>query len=162
MTRMGVAEGEDLRSLVLVSGKAVERSPASAGLPVEPSSRQVGQIGEDEAARFLEEEGYEILERNWRCCSGEVDLIARGSEEGQAVLVEVKARRMRRADAHVAPELAVGPRKRARYRTMALMYLSLHPELSSVRFDVIGVGLSDTGESKVRHLEGAYGWDDNL
>lgn len=126
------------------------------------SSKRVGALGEEEAVRYLEAEGYEVVERNWRCPVGEVDIIARGTEETQAILVEVKTRRVSDTKAAVAPELAVGPRKRAKYRTMALIYLSLHPEIYSVRFDVMGIGLVAAGQSKVRHLTGAYGWDDNL
>lgn len=136
--------------------------PESSGRRCRGSSKSLGALGEDAAARYLESAGYEIVERNWRCSVGEVDIVARGDDPSQVVLVEVKARRVARVDAPVAPELAVGPKKRAKYRTMALIYLSLNAEVSAVRFDVIGVGVAPSGECKVRHLPGAYGWDDTL
>lgn len=126
------------------------------------SNKRLGAAGEEAAARYLEDEGYEIVERNWRCSVGEVDIVARGADPRQAILVEVKTRRVAQVDAPVAPELAVGPKKRARYRTMALMYLSLNSEVSAVRFDVVGVGMTNSGAAKIRHLKGAYGWDDAL
>lgn len=135
---------------------------AGGGRPLRASNKRIGAAGEEAAARYLQDEGYEIVERNWHCSVGEVDIVARGLDPRQAILVEVKTRRVPQVDAPVAPELAVGPKKRARYRTMALMYLSLNAEVSAVRFDVIGVGLTDSGQSKIRHLEGAYGWDDTL
>lgn len=125
-------------------------------------AKRIGALGEDMAARYLESEGYEVVARNWRCPMGEVDIVARGSDPRQAILVEVKTRRVPEVGAPVAPELAVGPKKRARYRTMALVYLSLNSEVCSVRFDVVGVGIAPTGESKVRHLADAFGWDDAL
>lgn len=146
----------------LVSTVAGDAAGSVGDVPSRCSPKRVGELGEDAATRYLEAEGYEVLERNWRCPVGEVDIVARGTDETQAILVEVKTRRVPRAEAPVAPELAVGSRKRARYRTMALIYLSVHPEIYSVRFDVIGVALAEIGESKVRHLVGAYGWDDNL
>lgn len=148
---------------VAVPMRVAEREGDGGGCrPRRGSAKHVGALGEDAAARYLEQEGYEIVERNWRCSVGEVDIVARGDDPRQAILVEVKARRVPRVDAHVAPELAVGPKKRAKYRTLALMYLSLNAEVSAVRFDVVGVGVTDSGQCRVRHLPCAYGWDDTL
>lgn len=143
-------------------GTRLGTSREEAGGVRRGSGKRLGQLGEDAAARYLQQEGYEVIERNWRCSVGEVDIVARGDDPRQVVLVEVKARRVPCLDAPVAPELAVGPKKRAKYRTLALMYLSLNAEVNAVRFDVIGVGITAEGTAKVRHLPGAYGWDDTL
>ena len=69
-------------------------------------NRELGRIGEQAAAELLQMEGYEILERNYRCQAGEIDLIAaRGSEVS---FVEVKTRRN---DHYGRPCEAVGAQK---------------------------------------------------
>ena len=57
------------------------------------------------------------------------------------------------------PELAVDRRKRARYRRIALYYLSEHPEVDSVRFDVIAINIVQERMARLRHLVGAFAWD---
>lgn len=123
------------------------------------SSRMIGSKGEDIAALFMERMGIEILERNWRCSLGEVDIIAR---EGDTILlVEVKTRSLHalRIDDEPIPELAVGSRKRGKYEKLALIYLSKKPQYDSVRFDVVAVKLIDSNTARVRYMAGAYEWD---
>ena len=80
--------------------------------------RALGQLGEDLAARHLEQLGYVILERNYRCPSGEIDIIAR--DEERLAFVEVRARR---GTAYGTPEESVTPRKQVRLATVARHYL---------------------------------------
>lgn len=131
------------------------------GLPKPPeecTNKQIGNYGEDLAAIFLESCGLLILERNWRCSFGEVDIIAQDDET--LVLVEVKTRIACLEDNEIAPEVAVGYRKQAKYRKLALFYLSRHPRFEAVRFDVVAVQLHGENDVIVRHLDGAYEWDD--
>ncbi len=121
------------------------------------NSRQIGEKGEEVAALYLERKGIEILERNWRCSFGEVDIIAR--EDNTIILLEVKTRTSRSDDEHVAPELAVGSRKRAKYEKLALIYLAKQVQIDSVRFDVAAVRLVDSDTAYMRYLVGAYEWD---
>ena len=77
-----------------------------------------GAWGEDRAAEFLAREGYRILERNYRCPLGEMDIIAR---EGRTVVfVEVKTRSSERFG---PPHAAIGPQKQRRMTAIALYYL---------------------------------------
>ena len=76
-------------------------------------SRDLGRRGEDAAARFLYQHGYDILERNWTCEAGEADIIAR--DEESLVFVEVKTR----SDCEKGfPAEAVTPDKRDRYEAL--------------------------------------------
>ncbi len=80
--------------------------------------RALGQLGEDLAVQHLQRLGYVILERNYRCEYGEVDIIAR--DHGRLAFVEVRARR---GTAFGTPEESVTPRKQQRLATVARNYL---------------------------------------
>lgn len=123
------------------------------------SAQEVGQEGEHLAQVYLMRRGYDICETNWRIKSGEVDIVA--TEGGQeAVLVEVKTRLALGKKDPVMPELAVDADKRARYHKLALAYLGQHPEFSSVRFDVIAIVIIQERMARLRHLVGAFSWDE--
>ncbi len=108
----------------------------------------VGRYGEDVAARHLAELGYQVLQRNWRCDLGEIDIVAR---DGDCLVVcEVKTRR---GDAFGHPAEAVTQRKLARLRRLAARWLAesgLHPP--QVRIDVVAVLRPPSGAARVEHL----------
>ena len=112
----------------------------------------VGAYGERVAVRLLEDEGYVVLDRNWRCRSGELDVVAmRG---GVVVFVEVKCRR---SEAFGPPLLAVTPAKIERLRAAAAAWLSEHDLAdAAVRFDVMAVVRPAAGAAVVEHVEGAF------
>ena len=124
----------------------------------ECGNKKLGRLGEELASLYLESMGMEVLERNWSCSFGEVDII--GEQDGRLVMVEVKLRVVGQGDSDVAPELAVDYRKQNRYRKLALMYLSRQTRFDSIRFDVVGVRLMNEREAQLRHYVGAYEWDD--
>ncbi len=113
----------------------------------------LGQEGEDRAAKFLIEQGYRILERNYRTKSGEIDLIA--LHQNEVVFVEVKTRTN---DAFGSPELAVNPRKQGRMVKAALGYIK-QKKLHQVpcRFDVVTV--SAAADPKVELIQNAFEMD---
>lgn len=115
--------------------------------------REVGRIGEEVCANYLVGRGCELIERNWRCAMGEVDLIV--SDDGQLVLVEVKTRLApgRRA---AMPELAVGREKRERYQFLAGAYLAAHPNIVDLRFDVAGVRIVGEHLASIRYFENVW------
>lgn len=132
----------------------------------EYSSREIGMEGERLAASYLVNRGFGILDRNWRTKVGEADIVALAPSDDDAyardsvVLVEVKTR-LALGDARgQMPELAVDRRKRLRYRRMALMYLALHPECDSIRFDVIALNIIGERTARLRHLVSAFSWDE--
>jgi putative endonuclease len=95
-----------------------------------------GRRGEDLAAEWYLRRGYTVVGRNWRCPSGELDLIVRRGR--MLVFCEVKARR---SDAFAPPALAVGPAKQQRLRRLAAAWLTDHRAGRDldVRFDVAAV-----------------------
>ncbi|MDY3918848.1 MAG: YraN family protein [Candidatus Limivivens sp.] len=100
------------------------------------NKRQTGTDYERQAAGFLEEKGYHILESNFRCRAGEIDLIA--EKDGWLVFVEVKYRRDQRFG---SPFEAVTKRKQQRICRAARWYLAQkqYPEDTRCRFDVVGI-----------------------
>ena len=117
--------------------------------------RAVGQFGEAVAQRFLRDQGFEILETNWRSRDprGELDIVAR-DRTGDVVVVEVKTRRTLVVG---EPVTGVTPRKLIRLRRLAARWLRDHPQPGApgVRVDVIGI-LIGTGSAPTRvdHLIG--------
>ena len=106
-------------------------------------ARQVlGRLGERLAINALEQRGYRILEQNFRCRSGEIDLVAEESQD--LVFVEVKTRR---GTARGLPEEAVNSRKARKLQEVALYYLDQHnlPDCSW-RIDVVAVQFSPAGK----------------
>jgi putative endonuclease len=109
--------------------------------------------GQDEAERFLMDKGMEILERNYRVKSGEIDIIARDGE--YVVFVEVK---YRSGVGYVYPREAVGAAKQHRIRKTSLYYIAQHPDTGcGYRYDVVEV-LRENGQMAVTHLEDAFQW----
>ena len=126
----------------------------------ELTPQELGARGEEVAARHLVDREWEVLERNWRCMHGEVDIVARDPErEDAVVLVEVKTRLARGERDDVIPELAVDASKRRRYRMCALTYLVSHQDVTSVCIDVIAINVAPEGGAHLRHLFNAYSLD---
>lgn len=99
------------------------------------SSRQTGTDYERAVGYYLEQLGYEILEYNYRCRAGEIDLVAKDGE--YLVFCEVKYRSDRRKG---GPLEAVGPAKQKTIFRCAMFYLTeRHIENVPCRFDVIGI-----------------------
>jgi putative endonuclease len=111
----------------------------------------LGHYGEELAARRLTEAGLTVLARNWRCRSGEIDIVA--SEGDALVICEVKSRR---AGAYEDPMAAVTPRKAERLRHLAACWLTEHggSPPGGVRIDLVGVVLPDRGPARVEHVRG--------
>ena len=112
--------------------------------------RALGAYGERLAARYLTERGAQVLERNWRCARGEIDLVARDGD--CLVFCEVKTRRsVRFGD----PVEAVDWRKVAKLRRLAAAWLREHDvRCSRVRIDVIAILRPVDGPAVVRHVVG--------
>lgn len=112
----------------------------------------VGRYGEDVAVRHLTEAGLEIVERNWRCPEGEIDIIAR--ERGVLVICEVKTRS---SVLFGLPTEAITARKRERMRRLAYLWLTHHSvRAPEVRFDVVSVIRPDRGAALIEHVRAAF------
>ena len=110
----------------------------------------LGAYGERLAARHLTEQGLVVLDRNWRCDAGEIDLVLR---DGPVLVVcEVKTRT---SDACGTPHEAVTPDKVARLRRLAARWMTehdVHPD--DVRLDLVAVLRPRRGASLVDHVRG--------
>ncbi|HEU5381051.1 MAG TPA: YraN family protein [Ktedonobacteraceae bacterium] len=115
----------------------VESRPAKTG----DVRQKLGRLGERLAAGILQERGYRILEQNFRCRFGEIDLIA--EENGDLVFIEVKTRR---GTICGLPEEAITNRKARKLQEVAICYLDAHhlPDCSW-RIDVVAVQFSSGG-----------------
>jgi putative endonuclease len=119
---------------------------------VRPSD-ELGRYGEDLAAEHLAAQGLQVLERNWRCREGELDIVAR---EGRVlVFVEVKARS---GTGFGTPAEAVGPVKARRIRGLACRWLAEHRPAGAqeLRFDVVSVVRRRGCTAELVHLRGAF------
>jgi putative endonuclease len=108
----------------------------------------VGRYGEQVAVRHLVEAGLVVLDRNWRCRQGEIDIVA--LDGGCLVVCEVKTRRTLDFG---SPVEAVTARKAARLRRLAACWLAEHDlAVQDVRVDVIGVLRPPRGPAQIEHL----------
>jgi putative endonuclease len=104
--------------------------------------KELGKKGEEIALRFLKKNGYRIIERNYTCKMGEIDIIAR--EKETFVFIEVKTRR---STTFGPPQLAVDQRKQGQLSRVALYFLKeKRLEEVKARFDVVAILLGPKGE----------------
>ena len=115
-------------------------------------TKAAGDRGEAAAAAWVESHGGTILDRQWRCRHGELDLVAR-TRSGTVCFVEVKLRSPRSIG---LPREAVDERKRARLRAAAALYLSERGIDAPARFDVAEVYAEDDGTLRVEYLADAF------
>ncbi|GII83091.1 UPF0102 protein [Sphaerisporangium siamense] len=113
------------------------------------ATHELGRHGEQLAVDYLRAAGYKILDRNWSCAEGEIDILAR---HGSAlVVVEVKTRSGR---SHGTAFEAVTPAKLTRLRMLAARWLSGQSEwFSAIRIDVVALERFG-GEFSIRHDRG--------
>lgn len=112
---------------------------------------ETGNRGEEIAARHLKKCGYRIVERNYRCVFGEIDIIAR---DGQVlVFVEVRSRR---TDRHGSPLESIGLKKQRKLSLLAVCYMK-ERRLSdiSARFDVVAVNVREHGD-EIKLIKNAF------
>lgn len=109
----------------------------------------LGRLGEQAAARHLAGLGWQILDRNWRCTEGELDIIARDGNE--LVVCEVKTRS---SLAYGAPAEAVTQAKAERLRRLAARWLAANGVHVRARIDVIGLVADGSGRFTVDHMKG--------
>ncbi len=109
---------------------------------------ELGKWGEDLAAKFLKEQGYEILERDWKSGHHDLDIVA-GNEEGLAI-VEVKTRRNRLFG---DPEEAIDYKKRLSLQSAINHYIKAHHIKAPVRFDVISIVGAIGSTPEIDHIK---------
>ena len=111
---------------------------------------EIGNIGEEIASIYLQDLGYEILERNFRFKRVELDIVAQIGTT--LVFCEVKTRR---SLSHGIPSDAITPLKLQHIRTAALHWLGNNkPRHQGIRFDAISVIYCDGHPTTISHLKG--------
>jgi putative endonuclease len=118
----------------------------------------VGRYGEQLAADHLAAAGLEILDRNWRCSDGELDIVAR--EKHVVVFIEVKTRS---TTAFGDPAEAMTPQKTGRIHRLAMRWLAEQRDKSAqfgpwseLRFDLVTVVRLTEDGPRLRHVRGAF------
>jgi putative endonuclease len=110
----------------------------------------LGRQGEQLAVEHLRQDGLRVLDRNWRCAEGEIDIVA--AERRSLVICEVKTRSSVR---YGTPLEAVSRAKRSRLRRLAVCWLVAHGVLfDEIRIDVVGVLRTQSGDFTVEHVRG--------
>jgi len=110
----------------------------------------LGRDGEQAAVTYLEGCGFRILDRNWRCADGEIDIVA--VERHTFVVCEVKTRSGTR---YGTPLEAVGGAKQRRLRRLAVRWLNAHGvRFDQIRIDVVGLLYEGTGGFTIEHVRG--------
>lgn len=116
------------------------------------STRALGDYGERLACRYLLAQGLTIIDRNWRCVRGEIDVVA--VEGRELVVCEVKTRT---SESFGAPFEAVTWSKQRRLRRLAGLWRDDHDELVrglALRIDVISILRPRSGRASLQHLRG--------
>jgi putative endonuclease len=110
----------------------------------------LGREGEQLAANFLAEAGMTVLERNWRCKEGEIDIVALA---GRALVIcEVKTRSGAR---YGTPIEAITRQKALRLRKLAVLWVRAQGlTFDQIRIDIVGVMRAASGEFTIEHVEG--------
>lgn len=110
-----------------------------------------GKQGENAAASYLKKHGYKIVEKNYRCKFGEIDIIAL---DGDILsFIEVKTRSSRE---HIPPEFTVTPNKQKKIKKCAVCYLGKHGiENRDCRFDIAAVTTGERGKT-IRLYKNAF------
>ena len=114
--------------------------------------RDTGILGEKLARDFLKKRGYHIIETNYRCPHGEIDIIAR--DKDSLVFIEVRAKR---SPEFGSPEESITPAKKEKIRATAYHYQQTHENLPPLwRIDFVAVELDQKGKpSRIELIENA-------
>ena len=105
--------------------------------------KELGDIGEELARKFLKKKGYRIRETNFRCREGEIDIIA--EQKGYLVFIEV---RTKTSSSFGSPEESVTSAKKEKLIASALAYMSSHKDLpDNWRIDFVGIEMDQKGKA---------------
>jgi putative endonuclease len=114
--------------------------------------KELGLRGENAACEFLQRQGLKLLERNWRCSYGEVDIVA--LDKSTLVFCEVKTRKSLESG---MPEEAIDWRKQERYTKIARVFLKRHKiKHTQIRFDVVTLCVYRKDRAFLRYVPHAF------
>lgn len=117
---------------------------------IKTGNQIIGTFGEDATVEFIRQQGFVVIDRNWRIREGEIDIIAKLAD-GTFVFIEVKTRT---SAAFGHPLEAINPDKARRLQRLALAWLATHQSLGSeYRIDCAAVLISTGGKYSVEYRE---------
>jgi len=111
---------------------------------------ELGQQGEEMAAIYLAQKGYEVVKRNYRFQKSELDIIAR--KDGKLIVVEVKTRN---SDYLAGPEITITKKKQKALIKAANFYILENDLDTETQFDIVSIILNNN-EQTIEHLEDAF------
>jgi len=113
---------------------------------------RTGKRGEEIAVEYLMKAGYRIMDRNYRCLFGEIDIVAR--DQDNIVFVEVKSRK---SEEFGDPQLSVGLNKQKKISKISLNYIKeKHLHQCNARFDVVAIKMLPQGKEEVELIQNAF------
>lgn len=113
---------------------------------------ELGRRGEQLAVEYLTDHGFVVLDRNWRCREGEIDVVA--TDRDKLVVCEVKTRS---GTAFGDPAEAVTQSKAIRIRRITQAWLRTHRvRWCELRFDIVAIVLRPGGDVAIKHYEAAF------
>ena len=116
------------------------------------NNKELGKWGEQVAAKFLKKSGFVIIERNYRCRLGEIDLIT--SAKDKLIFIEVKTRSSSR---YGLPGESVNAKKQSKYFQIATYYVNYKKLYSfELRFDVIEIMRESDESYNINHIPNAF------
>ena len=122
-------------------------------------SKEIGDFGEKLVSRYMQQKGFEIVERNFHSRFGEIDIIVKNGE--YIVFIEVKTRK---TDSFISGIESVDIKKQKKIIKTALIYLNKNPIELQPRFDVVEIVLDKRYNEKfvnrINHIENAFSWRD--
>ena len=109
------------------------------------------------ARLYLARRGYEVADEEFGCADGNLPIVA--DDDGETVLVGVRTSRDLEGEDTI-PALAVDGARQSELRRVALLHLAAHPTLDRIRVDVIAISIVGERCARLRHLIGAYSWEE--
>jgi putative endonuclease len=117
--------------------------------------KDLGDLGEKIAEKFLRDKGYKILDKNFRYSNfGELDIV--GQKGGDIIFFEVKTRKMV-GPSEFLPEDNITRDKQKKLIKLAEIYLSKHPAVAGWQIDILAIEVYRNGNYDIRHTENAVG-----
>ena len=112
----------------------------------------MGRLGEDLAVKYLQSIGFVVIQQNFRCMLGEIDIIAK--ENGVTVFVEVRSRG---SGTYGLPQESVGFKKKNKLRKLAYYYIAKYDISGDCRFDVLAIMFEQNNVVKsIEHFRNAF------
>lgn len=153
----GYGTFEHIEAIKKYGPTPIHRMSFLASIPYSHSkNRFEGMKAEDFAVQYINESGYEVIDRNYRRAGGEIDIVFLEGES--VVFCEVKARS--RAD-YGSPEESVDAQKQARIAATAQKYMLEKGMFCGARFDIIALDIKPDGGYDIRHHRNAFGAQDD-